>query len=164
MTMSADELELRRMIDDWRGALERGDADDLVRNYAEDALLFDVKPPYKVVGREAIRQLWLSCLPFFPEKFQAVHRDQQLQVVGDMASFHALFAFIIDDATDHPAAQTWLRVTVIYRKIGGSWKVVHEHVSLPYNPCTNEIAFIKDPDDLLCGVDYAQCNSDSGAG
>jgi ketosteroid isomerase-like protein len=28
-------------------------------------------------------------------------------------------------------AAFWLRVTDVYRKIGGQWRVVHEHVSVP---------------------------------
>jgi ketosteroid isomerase-like protein len=34
----------------------------------------------------------------------------------------------------------WLRVTQIYRKSGGQWRVVHEHVSVPTNLETGKAA------------------------
>jgi len=34
----------------------------------------------------------------------------------------------------------WLRVTDIYRKIGGQWHVVHEHVSVPADLETGKAA------------------------
>ena len=34
----------------------------------------------------------------------------------------------------------WLRVTQIYRKSGGRWRVVHEHVSVPTNLETGKAA------------------------
>jgi ketosteroid isomerase-like protein len=37
-------------------------------------------------------------------------------------------------------AAFWLRVTDVYRKIGGQWRVVHEHVSVPTNLETGKAA------------------------
>ena len=125
---SADEAEIRRMIADWARALEAKDVDGLVANYAPDALLFDVKPPYKTTGVAAIRRVWEDCLPYFPKSFRSEHRDLELTVGGDAAFFHGLHHMVPDDK-DHPCGQSWLRVTGCFRKIDGRWRVVHEHVS-----------------------------------
>ena len=42
--------------------------------------------------------------------------------------------------------QTWLRVTVCYRRIEGNWRVVHEHVSVPFDPITEKVSYITDQD------------------
>ena len=38
-----------------------------------------------------------------------------------------------------------MRVTVCYRRMGGEWRVVHEHVSLPFDPMTGQVSYITDP-------------------
>jgi hypothetical protein len=47
---------------------------------------------------------------------------------------------------DHPCGQTWMRVSIGFRRLEGSWKVVHEHVSIPFNPMDNQAWFIANPD------------------
>lgn len=60
---------------------------------------------------------------------------------------HALQHFLPTPADD-PCGQTWLRMTVGYRRIHSRWKVVHEHWSLPFNPLNSQTWFIPDPDKL----------------
>jgi uncharacterized protein (TIGR02246 family) len=151
-----DEKILRSLIENWRKAFERKDVAALMADYLPDALLFDCKPPYKNEGAASIREVWEACLPFFPEKFNVEHKDIKLVVEGNMAFLHCINHITVPAEPSHPASQTWLRVTVIYRKVKGAWKVAHEHVSIPFNPMTNQAAFIKDHNDLMCGVDYSQ--------
>lgn len=142
-TAQADEIEIRRLIGKWSDALEARDAGGLTADYAPEALLFDAIPPYKRIGADAIREAWEHCLPYFPEAFKSEHRDIAIHVDGDVAFVHGLHHII---AKDHPAAKSWLRVTVGYRRIEGHWKVVHEHVSLPFNPLDDRAWPITDPD------------------
>jgi uncharacterized protein (TIGR02246 family) len=142
--MSEDEAAIRRVIARWSAALEAKDLDGLVADYADDAVLFDAIPPYKTVGKEAIRQVWANCLPYFPEKFKSEHRDIVIHFSGDTAVMYGLHHFIPEPA-DHPSGQTWLRVTVGYRRINGQWKSVHDHISIPFNPMNNQAWMIRDP-------------------
>jgi len=142
--MSEDEAAIRRLVSRWSAALEAKDLDGIVADYADDAVLFDAIPPYKVVGKDAIRQAWANCLPCFPEQFKSEHRDIVVHVTGDTAIMHCLHHFIPTPADD-PIGQNWLRVTVGYRRINGQWKSVHEHVSTPFNPMNSQAWFIRDP-------------------
>lgn len=152
--MNKDEVTLRAMIAEWHRAFEQKDIPGLVKDYQSDVLLFDCKPPYKTEGKEAVKQLWEQCLPYFPDTFSVEKQEEKLVVDGNMAYLHALHRIRFPDNT-HPACQTWLRVTVVYHKTDGAWKVAHEHVSIPFNPFTNQAAFITDLNDVFCGVDYA---------
>jgi uncharacterized protein (TIGR02246 family) len=143
-TMSDDEAAIRRLIATWSRALEAKDLDGLVADYADDAVLFDAIPPYKTVGKEAIRQVWANCLPYFPERFKSEHRDIVIHVTGDTAIMHCLHHFIPEPADD-PIGQNWLRVTVGYRRIDGKWKSVHDHISTPFNPMNSQAWMIRDP-------------------
>lgn len=145
--MSADEAEIRHMMHEWSRALETKDAAGLVKDYAPDAVLYDAIPPYKTVGADNIRQIWEQCLPYFPEQFKSEHRDIAIHVAGDTAFAHCVHHFIPTPA-DHTCGQTWMRVTVGYRKINGKWKVIHEHVSVPFNPMNSQAWFISDPNKL----------------
>ena len=55
----------------------------------------------------------------------------------------------------HSCGQTWMRATVGYRRIDGKWKVVHEHVSVPFNPMDNQAWFMRDPN-TVDAPDYGQ--------
>ncbi|MBL8889978.1 MAG: nuclear transport factor 2 family protein [Planctomycetaceae bacterium] len=142
--MSADEAEIRHMMHEWSRALEARDVAGLVKDYAKEAVLYDAIPPYKTIGVDNIRQVWENCLPYFPQQFKSEHRDIQIHVAGDTAFAHCLHHFIPIPA-DHPSGQTWMRVTVGYRKSNGKWQVVHEHVSIPFNPTNNQAWLITDP-------------------
>lgn len=152
--MSADEAELRHMMHDWARALEAKDVERLVKDYAPDAVLYDAIPPYKTVGIDNIRNVWTNCLPCFPEQFTSEHRDIQIHVAGDTAFAHCLHRFV-PTPSDHPSGQTWMRITIGYRKFNGEWKVVHEHVSIPFNPINNQSWLISDPEKLDM-PDYTQ--------
>jgi len=141
---TADEAEIRALIAAWSKALEAKDAAGLVADYAPETLLYDVKPPYKIARPDAIRKMWEACLPYFPDRFTSEHRDLVLTVGTDLAIMHALHA-IHPVGTDHPAADMWIRVTACYRKTGGRWRVVHEHVSVPFDPTTGKVVHIREP-------------------
>ncbi len=145
--ISEAEASIRRLIFKWSAALEAKDLDGLVADYADDAVLFDAIPPYKTVGKEAIRQVWANCLPYFPEQFKSEHRDIVVHVSGDTAIMHGLHHFIPTPADD-PSGQTWLRVTIGYRRINGQWKSVHDHISIPFNPMNSQAWMIRDPNSL----------------
>ena len=67
-----DEAEIRALISKWSRALEAKDVDALTADYVPDAVLFDVKPPYKNQGVAAVRRVWQDCLPYFPSSFTSI--------------------------------------------------------------------------------------------
>lgn len=144
-TTRQDEAEIRRLIAAWSAALEAKDVEALTADYLPDTVLYDAIPPYKTVGKAAIREAWANCLPYFPETFKSEHRDITIHVSGDIALVHGLHHFVPTPADD-PSGQTWMRISVCYRRIDGKWKVVHEHISVPFNPMNNQVWNIKNPD------------------
>ena len=141
------ESEIRALMANWAEALERKDVAGLTAAYVPDALLFDAIPPYKSEGVETIRDVWNGCLPHFPERFRSEHRDLVVTMTGEMAVVHGLHRVVPEDP-NHPCGNTWLRITVCFRRVEGEWKVFHEHVSLPFNPMEGTVWNIADPDRL----------------
>jgi uncharacterized protein YndB with AHSA1/START domain/ketosteroid isomerase-like protein len=138
-----DEAKVRELIGNQIRAICAKDVDALMKHYTADFVAFDVKPPCRIEGSAAWRQVWETCLPYFPDVFQIETRDLRLTVGGDAAFAHWLFR-ITGREKDHPAMQTWMRLTACCRKIAGEWRVAHEHVSVPFDPHTGKAAFSLD--------------------
>lgn len=139
-----DEDRIRDLIAGWSRAVEAKDAEAAVSAYTPETVLYDVMPPYRTVGAEAIREVWERAFPYFPDSFRSEHRDLSISVDGDVAFAHALHRFV-PDPPDHPCGATWMRVTACYRRTTDGWRVAHEHVSVPFDPETGQAAFITEP-------------------
>lgn len=140
-----DETEIRALAVAWSKALEAKDVDELTTAYAPDVVLFDVKPPFRSKGIAAIRRIWEAYLPCLPARFTSERRDFEVTVAGDLAFAHGLH-HIRPIGVEHPAGSTWVRVTVCYRRIDKDWRVVHEHVSVPFDPETGLVSYISEVD------------------
>lgn len=153
-----DEAAIRDLMAAWGRAVEKRDLDTIEAGYAPNAVLYDAIPPYKTEGPQNIRKVWEACFPYFPENFKSEHRDIEVHLDGDVAFVHCVHRFLPTPA-DHPCGMTWMRVTVGYRRIDGTWKVVHEHVSIPFNPMNNQAFYIADPD-VIETPNYDEAASD----
>lgn len=139
-----DEVQIRQLLDEWRGALAARDLDRLTKHYAEDVLFFDAVPPYQHRGAEAYRRTWEVMFPHLPPRIESEIRDLSITVDGDVAFAHCLNRIVNSD-TREAATCGWVRVTVCYQRRQGTWKVVHEHVSIPFDPMTSQATFIREP-------------------
>ncbi|MBN9119543.1 MAG: nuclear transport factor 2 family protein [Planctomycetes bacterium] len=136
LAAQADEAQVRKLIADQQAAICAKELDELMRPYADEFVAFDAIPPFRTLGPEAWRQTWAGCLPHMPEVFEIETRDLHVTVSGEAAFAHWLFRFT-GPQKDHPAMQSWMRLTGCYRKVGGAWKIVHEHCSVPFDPFTS---------------------------
>jgi uncharacterized protein (TIGR02246 family) len=126
-----DEAEIRQLIDNWAKALRAKDIDGLMSNYAPEMVLFDLAPPLQYKGAEAYRKSWEEWLPTFQGPVGYEIRDLSITTGDDVACCHSLNR-ISGTRTNGEKTDTWVRATVCYRKIDGTWMVTHEHVSVPF--------------------------------
>ena len=150
-----DEAVIRSLVAEWSRHLVAKDADSMMKHYHQDVIMYDAIPPYKLVGRDSVKQAWEHCFPHMPETFSSEHRDLEFRVSGDLAVVNGLHRFR-PEPEGHPCGVSFLRVTVVFQRTQGAWKVIHEHISQPFNPIDEKIWPIKDPDTLDV-PDYAAC-------
>ncbi|MFI4974875.1 MAG: YybH family protein [Caulobacterales bacterium] len=125
-------------------ALEKGlnagfnakNVDKIMSYYAREGLfVFDVTPPRQHVGWADYKKDWEDLLAAFPGPVTNQISEQSITVVGSVAYGHN-----IQDghftAKDGSALELVVRVTDVYRKAGGKWKIVQEHVSVPVDLAT----------------------------
>ena len=133
----ADEAEIRRRIAGIVDGIGAKDLDALRRIYAPDVVSFDVEPPLQHVGIEAKMENWTRAFTFFQQVRYEV-RDLTL-TVGDEVAFGHCFGRLSGTLGNGTAtAGMWVRVTFCFRKIDGTWLIVHDQASVPFDIATGK--------------------------
>ena len=130
------EQEIRQAVADRQRAICQKNIDRILASYAEEAVVFNVKPPFQIRDKGAWRHEWESSLAHFPASFGSETKDVKIIAQGDIAVAHYLYRF-----TGMPFDPSWIRNTSVYRKIEGRWLIVHEHGSVPFDPETLQAVF-----------------------
>jgi ketosteroid isomerase-like protein len=130
---SADEAAVRRVLEDITQAVRERDVDGLLAHCAGDIVNFDMVPPLEHNGVRAMRRLWAMTLGGFQVPLQYEMRDVYISVSGDVGFVRSLNRFGGTLVDSGKVDVSWIRSTLGLRKIEGTWKVVHEHVSVPFD-------------------------------
>ncbi|MBD3883682.1 nuclear transport factor 2 family protein [Phormidium tenue FACHB-886] len=69
-------------------------------------------------------------------------RDLTIAVNGNLATARWLFRFT---GKGYPAMQMWMHITAVCQKNQGNWQILHEHISVPFDPETSEAVFTLNP-------------------
>lgn len=138
--MHLEAAAARTLIEAWAAAVRARDADAVVRDHADDILVFDVVGPPRARGLAAYRRAWVE--QFFP--WHGGTGRFELRDLAVTAGHSVAFATALIDCAGTEAGgpvEFTLRLTVGLEKRGGRWLVTHEHHSepLPY-PATASIA------------------------
>jgi len=96
----------------------------------EDLVVFDISPPLKYVGAKALRDLNQRWLDSFVGKIEGVYSDLNVTVVGDVAYGYNTQHWKFTRPDGSIFAFT-ARLSNVYRKIDGRWRIVQEHGSVP---------------------------------
>ncbi|MGZ5151418.1 MAG: YybH family protein [Burkholderiales bacterium] len=129
---SPDEAAVRAVIESITKAVRAKDVEAMLAECSPQIVTFDMVPPLRHQGAQAIRGLWAKTLsPFQPPLDYEVH-ELEISVDGDVAFARCLNRFG-GTKTGGRRVVNWLRSTFGLRKIDGRWKVVHEHVSVPFD-------------------------------
>ena len=106
-----------------------GKVDDVMRQYAEGAVLFDAGHPTLSTDRKVQTGWARDFVSMKPADYHVP--DRQIQLLGpDTFISSGTEVFTIESGTTRPTLSA--RFTDVFqRQPDGSWKIVHEHVSLP---------------------------------
>jgi ketosteroid isomerase-like protein len=102
-----------------------------------ELFVFDVVPPRQYVGADAYRKDWKGFLDMFKGPVKFTMSDLSIDAGAKMAYSHSAQHISGTDTKGKPIDFT-VRVTDVYRRIGGEWRIVHEHVSVPVNMDTGK--------------------------
>jgi uncharacterized protein (TIGR02246 family) len=129
--VTEDERQIRELVETWVAAVHAGDLETVLRDHADDIVMFDVPPPDDGIrGIDAYGAAWP---PFFEwQGSGALFELVELQVTAGQDVAYA-FALLRCAEPAQLAAQPGhrLRLSLGLRKDGGRWVVAHEHHSFP---------------------------------
>jgi uncharacterized protein (TIGR02246 family) len=141
----SDEAKIRTLEQQFAAAVQAKDVAKIMAVYAPEGLfVFDLAPPRQYVGQAAYKKDWenLFAGTTGPMKFSV--SDLSVTVVGTVAYGHSIQSVNWTGKNGKPGAMV-VRVTDVYRKTGGKWLIVQEHVSVPVDLDTGKPDMMSKP-------------------
>ena len=143
-TSAGPETEIRELLDGWLQAVRARDTKRIMSYYAPDVVAFDAIAALQFKGTEAYGKHWEACLSMCTGPMVFEIRELDIDAEGDVAFAHWLNRCGgIDEQGEEKAS--WMRVTAGYRRIKGSWRIVHEHFSAPFDMESGKALFGLEP-------------------
>ena len=134
-----DEAQIRALENQFADAFKAKDVDSIMANYehSQNLVFFDVVPRREYLGWDAYKKDWqdffasIGPITLFEVENLTVNVDA---TVGYSYSFQHYLA----KTKTGGSRDVTVRVTDVYRKRGGKWLIVQEHVSVPVDPQTDK--------------------------
>jgi uncharacterized protein (TIGR02246 family) len=134
---SGDEAAIRALEAKFAAAVSAKNVDGIMKVYAPDVFVYDVVPPRQYVGAAAYRKDWESLMSGFKGPLKFGVSDLAVETAGPVAWSHSIQRITGTDPAGHASDMT-VRVTDVYRKSAGGWRIVQEHVSVPVDLATGK--------------------------
>ena len=129
---SADAAAIRALIDKRTEALRAKNADGVGACQAPEVVSFSLAPPLRQTGdRSRAKEGLKAWFATWQGPLGYEVRDLSVTVGGEVA-FCLGFVRISGIKTEGKKEGVWARQTLCLEKLGGAWKIVHEHISVPF--------------------------------
>ena len=131
--------DIKALGDRFVAAFKAKDVDAIMKVYGPDQTLvvFDVVPPRQYIGAAAYCKNWQALLDSFDGPITVERSD--LDVVADRnLAYSDCIDHVVGTDKHGEKVDLTLRVTDVYKKARGGWRVIHEHVSVPVDLATNK--------------------------
>jgi ketosteroid isomerase-like protein len=143
---AVDKAAIQALEDSFAAAFNTGDIDAMMKHYipGNSLVVFDVVPPRQHAGAAAYRKAWEGFFTHFRGGPKIAITDIGITVEGNIGFSHSIQHVTGTDTQGHSVDRT-VRVTDGYRKIGGKWLIVLEHISVPVDLTTGKPDFSSKP-------------------
>lgn len=127
---SKDEMDIKALIEKWAKAVREQNIAGIRADHDSDILMFDVPGPLLSRGLDAYMATWDKFLSWSEKPVVFDYRDVKV-TAGKEVAFATAIGQCAGVYPDGKREELEFRLTMGLRKINGSWRVVHEHHSLP---------------------------------
>ena len=122
--MTADEADVRALFERWNQAVRDENVDAILRDHADDFVMFDVVPPRESRGLAEYAKTWELFYSNNVKPVQFDFTDVDVTAGSDVAFVRAIGHCV---TLQEPVE---FRLTMCLRKRDGRWIVTHEHHSV----------------------------------
>lgn len=131
--MNGDEAEIAALVEDRIEAIRTKDAARAVATLAEDIVAFELAPPLALAASAARDAAALAAwLEAWDGPVGIELRDLHVEACGDVGWSRSLNR-LHGTLKGGRRVDMWMRSTLAFRRIGGDWKIVHGHSSVPFH-------------------------------
>ena len=134
------EARIREAIQSFAAAFRAKDIDGVMSLFAPTIISFDLAPPLRCVGAEALRKHWEATFASLQGPVAYEIHDLAIGASDRLAFSHSL-NWMRGTLQDGRTTERWLRWTVCFRLIDGRWQATHEHVSVPIEVASGKALF-----------------------
>jgi ketosteroid isomerase-like protein len=128
--VSVDEAAILALLDARHQAHHDKDGAAVAAGYTADAAVFSLAPPLAYRGVDVTeKQDWLDS---WEGPVEIESRDFKLTVSGDFAFGHGFLRMSGTKKGAEAKVDFWMRSTLAFEREGDGWKIVHDHVSVPF--------------------------------
>ena len=132
-----DEKEIRALVQRLVTAAEAKDVSAIMAVYIADESLsvFDITPPLQYVGAKAYTKAWEDFFVALPGPLEITIHKFNVTTDGSFGFSHQIDTWSGTDPEGKKVIFT-MRITFVYRKVNGKWRIIHEHGSVPVDVTT----------------------------
>ncbi len=127
---SLDEQEIRALINSMHKAHHDKNGAAIAALYDRQAAVFNLAPPLAHVGVDVEeKQRWLDS---WATPVEIESRDLRVTISGDLAFVHGFIRLRGTKKGPEGPVDFWMRETLSLERQKGTWRIVHEHTSVPF--------------------------------
>lgn len=138
------EAEIRAIMSARVAAIHAKDAAALVAHHAPDVVSYDLMEPLQHRDVSAIRERGRQWFDGYDGPMGYEIRDLVVHTAFDVAFCHGLH-HVSGTTREGQEVDMWWRATQGFHRIDGTWRIVHEHASLPFDMKTGKVSFSLKP-------------------
>jgi uncharacterized protein (TIGR02246 family) len=132
---AAAERELRGLVAERVAAVHTRDAATLAARPADDVITFDVLPPLNSRGSSAVAEHTRQWFDGYDGDIGYDVQQLHVSAEGDLG-FCSFLYNVKGTLKTGDVVDMWVRATLCCRRIDGTWRIVHDHESVPFDPAT----------------------------
>lgn len=135
--MSDRDEQIRAVVRERVAAVRAKDPAPLARRQSSDAVIFDVLPPLRSRGKDAVEERTRAWFDGY--RSDIGYDVHELEVVADEDVAFCSFVYrVTGTLVDGQDMSMWVRATLGLRRTDGDWRIVHDHESVPWDPETGQ--------------------------
>lgn len=127
--------ELRDLVADRVAAVHSRDAATLAARPLDDVITFDVLPPLNSRGSAAVAEHMREWFDGYEGDIGYDVHQLHVSAENDFGFCSCLYN-VSGTLKTGDVVDMWVRATLCCRRIDGTWRIVHDHESVPFDPAT----------------------------